>query len=100
MLLTLLFMVLVLVEPFKENAPHTAITYTVSTFLLALYSACVTGIALSYVPFIFHALAILFSFLPIIYIAVTTLVWVYSHRSTVLCLCPWKQGYQALVSSS
>ena len=39
----LLFMVLFLVEPFKANARHTAVSYTVSIFLLALLSSSVTG---------------------------------------------------------
>ena len=100
-ILTLLFMVLVLVEPFKANAHHAAISYTVSTFLLALFSTGSTGVFIESIilfRYLVYASIALIILLPIIYIAVMTLLWAYNHRLILLrCLCPWRQGYQALV---
>ena len=95
---------IVLFEPFKANARPTAVTYTVSIFLLALSFNCLTGIIIgdisSFVPYVFYVFTVFIASLPLVYIVFIILVWVCSHRiffaSWLKCLCPWRSGYQEL----
>ena len=105
--ITLLLMLLVLFEPFKPNLNHTSIINTISILFLALFYGSLTGIiegdakaSSLFIPKIMYGLTVIVTILPLFYMSVLSLLWMYTHKRFGIELfrrfCIWRQGYRAL----
>ena len=85
-ILVIFIILLVNVEPFKANLRHYSVINTTYFLYLALSYVSVLGIDIASfhmhdtVLFFFYVLFIIFGVLPLLYVSVVILYWVFSHR--------------------
>jgi hypothetical protein len=105
MLLVMVAMILILVQPFKENVSYLSNVTTVFLLFLAMWFALMARNSIANTlgkgydtPHLLLAAAI--GTLPLVYISVLTLHWVYSHKKFGIqifqTIAGWKRGYDRL----
>jgi hypothetical protein len=98
-------LLLILVQPFKENVSYLSSVTTVFLLLLATWFALTTGIGIANTqgkgfigPLLLCSAAV--ETLPLIYISVLFMYWVYSHKKfgiqMLQRIAAWKRGYGRL----
>ena len=102
MILVLFAILMITIRPFKTDLTHYMDINVVFILLLALFYITVTGIDVTNVrkrdmSLIFHALIAIVAILPLLYISVIVLYWIFKHRKFGLELIrrmhALRQGY-------
>ena len=103
MVLVIFVILLVNLDPFKEE--RYTVTNAVFFLLLALCFVSIAGFSqakhkMAMVPLIICAMAMA-GFLPLLYVSVLTLHWMYRHRKfglrlIIRRLCAFRHGYEPL----
>ncbi len=90
-------------QPFKENFTHFSDINTICILLLAMFYVSIMGLSVSEqknipVSYFFFVVSAIIAILPLLYITVVNLHWLYIHRKFGLELIrrviAWRQGYQ------
>ena len=107
LILVLLCLILIVIQPFKDSMHHIASINSFFILLLACLYANLTGIIVSdastyskYISKMMYGLAVIITVIPLLYVSVLSLLWMYKHRrfgiDWLKHLHVWKQGYQIL----
>ena len=93
---TIVALLFVSVQPFKENASHFTAINAFFALLLALLYTCVIG-AMRGKQLLFGFLAIMFASLPLLYLSAIALHWMYRHWKILTYVIAkfraWRNGY-------
>ena len=105
MVLTIVALLFIAVQPFKENASHFTTFNAFFLLLLALLHCCMIGLTASIASaqsmvLPYNIMAITAAILPLLYISVIVLHWVCNRRkfrtNIVSKLRAWRNGYDAI----
>ena len=105
-ILTVVALLHVTVQPFKENVSHFASINAFFLLLLAMWYTCVTGSISSAkrqssFEMLYFVMALIVVILPLMYISAIVLHWIYSQRKfgtdVIAKLSAWRNGYKTLL---
>ena len=107
MVLVITAMIAIVADPFKAHQSHLSSIITNFILFIAAFYVCVAGIDMSEVKndveaiYVLYSLLVLIGVLPLLYIAVLILCWIFSHRKFGLDLIrrvnAWRRGFNQLM---
>ena len=107
MLMMIYITLIAIFQPFKPEVSHYNVSNSILFLFLCLFmiSACGYNISVFLVPhlaLLFASITVLLGVVPVFYIAVIMLIWIYKHRTfgcnLVQQLRAWKAGYRVQVN--